>query len=445
MIHLAYPNVESAAGQYVFRACVRYLSLPASQQAPEEYRPASPRTLNLKEIHEAVEELAPECAEPFSDPTAARLYEKADVLGRAWQGSSLDLAYLLALVHCGRSLVLEHIADVGDVWCTGAIQLRERQAVLGAVEVPGFQAKVEGFLGQTSDRLFLVPKSNADILRRTSALLDDVPVLTLAAFSETLRSALHAGCWPEPMILAIGTFELPKLIAMLFQAPSRRTHPQIATPVRTLPESRRPYKFLDAFGLADTDLFYGRDCELAELQRQFEGNPILVVTGASGTGKTSLLQAGLLPSLPAESYAWVLVRMVGHDPTTALKEALVNDLGVDREVLEQPLLTGVRQATAMLGKTVVIILDQFEEFFQRHAPAVRQTFRNELRGCIDDIRLSVHVVIALREDFLANLSEFQEDGSIPRIFDHLIRLTRFSPTQGVRGRSAAGRAAGGAY
>jgi hypothetical protein len=428
MIHLAYPNVEPVARKYVFRACVRYLSVSLSESPPQGYRPASPQSPNLKEVHEAAEDLAPECTVSLFQQATARLYEKADTSDRTWQGSSLDLAYLLALIHCGRPLVFDNLEEVGDVWCTGAIQLKERQPVLGAVDLPGFEAKLEGFLAQSHDRLFLVPKANANILRISSNLLDNARVLTLAAFSEALKDTLATGSWPEPTVVLVGTFELPKLVATLFQVPTAHVYRQVAP--STSP--RRPYKFLDPFGLADTDLFYGRDHDLAQLQSEFEASRLLLLCGASGTGKTSLLQAGLLPSLPEEQYTWVLVRMVDNDPTTALKEALVRDLGVDRDILEQPLLDGVRQATARLGKTVVIILDQFEEFFQRHAPAVRQTFRHELRTCLDDIRLPVHVVIALREDFLAQLTEFQEDASIPTIFHHLIRLTRFSPSQAYK-------------
>src|SRR5262249_3717679 len=227
----------------------------------------------------------------------------------------------------------------------------------------------------------------------------------------------------------VGTSELPKLVATLFQAPTARVQaPGTRSPrPRRLP--RRPYKFLDPFRLADTDLFYGRDHDLAQLQSAFEASRVLILCGASGTGKASLLQAGLLPSLPTEQYAWVLVRMVDNEPTAAIKAALVQDFDLDGQLLEQPLLAGVRHATATLGKTVVIILDQFEELFQRHGPTVRQTLHHALGACLDDVRLPVHIVIALREDFVAQLAEFQEDGTIPTIFHHIVRLTRFSPAQ----------------
>src|SRR4029450_13829185 len=104
-----------------------------------------------------------------------------------------------------------------------------------------------------------------------------------------------------------------------FQPPPARA-PQPWSPGAGAP--RRPYKFLDPFGLTDTGLFCGRDQEIAQLQRQFHGTRLLILYGESGTGKTSLIQAGLLPSLPVERYAWVLVRMVHEEPTVAIKEDL---------------------------------------------------------------------------------------------------------------------------
>jgi hypothetical protein len=191
----------------------------------------------------------------------------------------------------------------------------------------------------------------------------------------------------------------------------------------------RPYKFLDAFGPADAALLCGRDHDLARLQRLLTASRLLILYGASGTGKTSVLQAGLLPSLPAERYAWVVVRMADAEPTAASKAALVRAYGVDAQILTQPLLEGGQAATATLGKMVVLILDQFEECFQRHACEVRQQLHAELRACLDAVHLEVHVVIALRADYYSELGEFQEDGSIPTIFYHTLRLTRFSSAQ----------------
>jgi Cdc6-like AAA superfamily ATPase len=136
--------------------------------------------------------------------------------------------------------------------------------------------------------------------------------------------------------------------------------------VETLFESPRPYKFLDPFGPADKRLFYGRDQDLQTLREMLtETQPKLpvILYGASGTGKTSLLQAGLLPELRTGGHAAVFVRMGDDEPTAAIKAALVRECNLDPGIQEQPLLDGVQAATTAPGRTVVVILDQFEEFF----------------------------------------------------------------------------------
>jgi hypothetical protein len=125
-----------------------------------------------------------------------------------------------------------------------------------------------------------------------------------------------------------------------------------------------PYKFLDYFKPEAADLFFGRDQEIRQLQRQFHEARLLILYGESGTGKTSLLHAGLLPRLSPESYVWVYVRAL-QEPTRAIKEAVVRQLGVDDRHIDLPLARFLDAETAHLHKTVVVILDQFEEFFLR--------------------------------------------------------------------------------
>src|SRR5262245_3789431 len=164
MIHfaypnVAYPNVQNEHGHPFYVGCVRYRSLPTSEPPPPGYRPATADTPHRTVILAALETLAPECAAQLWPGTSIRLYETADWGLPPGHGSSLNLAYLLALIHCGRSCVGEDVEEMRDVWCTGAIELEgdPRQPVLHEVDPPGFQAKVEGFLAQTRDRFFFVP------------------------------------------------------------------------------------------------------------------------------------------------------------------------------------------------------------------------------------------------------------------------------------------------
>jgi hypothetical protein len=213
-MHLAYPNVQE--GQ--FRACVRYRSFPPDQASDLSYRPANPRTPNLRDIHTAAEVLVPERTGQVVQGTVAQVFELADAPG-IWQGTSLDFAYLLAFIRCSRPLLLETLGGVGDVWCTGEIGIREGQPELRGVEQPGFDAKLAGFLAQPRDRLFLVPSANVGAPQSNLCRTHQVQVCELATFCAALPGILTAGVWPEPMVVLVGSGEVRRLAAALFQLP----------------------------------------------------------------------------------------------------------------------------------------------------------------------------------------------------------------------------------
>ena len=131
-----------------------------------------------------------------------------------------------------------------------------------------------------------------------------------------------------------------------------------------------PYKFLDYFEPEDADLFCGREQEIQQLQRKFHAARLLILHGESGTGKTSLIRAGLLPRLSPESYVPVYVRAL-QEPTRAIKAAMIRQLGVDDRHVALPLAQFLDAETRHLSKTVVVILDPFEEFFLRFPLDVR--------------------------------------------------------------------------
>ena len=107
---------------------------------------------------------------------------------------------------------------------------------------------------------------------------------------------------------------------------------------------------------------------------------------------------------------------------------MIRQLGVDERHIDLALARFLDAETAHLHKTVVVILDQFEEFFLRFPPEVRQRFQQELGACLAT-PLDVHFLIALREDYFAALAEFLP--TIPDLFTHAMRLTRLTPAQAL--------------
>lgn len=70
-----------------------------------------------------------------------------------------------------------------------------------------------------------------------------------------------------------------------------------------IPTRRSPFKFLDSYDESDSDIFFGRDAEIEEIQRLYHGPGHVLIYGESGSGKSSLVQCGLRAKIPEDSYS----------------------------------------------------------------------------------------------------------------------------------------------
>lgn len=228
-----------------------------------------------------------------------------------------------------------------------------------------------------------------------------------------------------------------------------------------------PFKGLQYFDVADAELFYGREKLVEELvaqlsptsdQAQTEHSRFLAIIGASGSGKSSLVRAGLIPAMQARAAAaaaaspatpapiwWVRVitptanpleslatSLTQHSPSTRATANLLDELATDPRTLHlyiRKLLTSETLVVPMalpegeLGTPIrpnrtLLVIDQFEELFTlcRNREA-RKSFINNLltaAGIIPSTGSNgLHldgpttVVITLRADFYAQCAEFE--------------------------------------
>ncbi len=91
-----------------------------------------------------------------------------------------------------------------------------------------------------------------------------------------------------------------------------------------LDEKANPYKGLESFEESDSDKFFGRKALIERLQEFVANQPLTVVLGASGSGKSSLVKAGLIPQLKKEREQWRVLDPIrpGESPFGALNHAL---------------------------------------------------------------------------------------------------------------------------
>lgn len=185
-----------------------------------------------------------------------------------------------------------------------------------------------------------------------------------------------------------------------------------------------PYKFLDYFEESDEPSFAGRNQDIAEVLSKIGANRTLVLFGRSGLGKTSLLKAGVFPRLRERGFLPVYARTL-TDPLADLRAALEAEataLQVEPAMEEGD--GGLRPLVAALatGRTLVIVLDQFEELFTlfRKREDARNEFIDGLADLVDEHALRLRVVLSLREDYLAELEAFRR--RLPNLLESRYRL-----------------------
>ena len=175
--------------------------------------------------------------------------------------------------------------------------------------------------------------------------------------------------------------------------------------------SSNPYKGLRSFEEADAAAFFGREALTQELVGRIAASRFLCVVGPSGSGKSSVVRAGLIPRLRAGavpgSERWLIAEMVpGAHPFVELEGALLR-LGVGGSSALLDILRadelGVLRATKQLlapGVELVLLIDQLEEVFTLVADEQERTlFLAGIAELARDPHAPVRVVATLRADF----------------------------------------------
>lgn len=176
-----------------------------------------------------------------------------------------------------------------------------------------------------------------------------------------------------------------------------------------------PYKGLRAFDDGDVDEFFGRKILVDSLIERLAGTGVasrcLVVVGPSGSGKSSVVRAGLVPALRsgavANSQSWFATTMVpGSDPYEALESALLRvAVNPPDSLLNQlrdgkrGVLRGVRRCLSADDETALVVIDQFEEIFTNSSEEVANNFLEALACAVEDPASQLRLVITLRADY----------------------------------------------
>ena len=180
-------------------------------------------------------------------------------------------------------------------------------------------------------------------------------------------------------------------------------------------DTPNPYKGLRAFDDGDADQFFGRESLVNELVSRLSGNTIrsrgLVVVGPSGSGKSSVVRAGLTPALrggavPGSSDWFVTTMVPGTDPFESLEAALLRiAVNPPASLLSQlrdgkrGILRAVRRCLDSDEGRALLVIDQFEEIFTGASAEDADAFLSALAVAVEDPTSPLRLVITLRADY----------------------------------------------
>ena len=227
----------------------------------------------------------------------------------------------------------------------------------------------------------------------------------------------------------------------------------IAIAVKTMPQNRsleikdgeahKAVKGLLSFTVEDQEIFTRlqreqdiQNCLNSLKRKEFRFG---ILMGESGCGKTSLLQAGIVPRLNREDSAWqgIYARFSDRPPLATLREAIFEHLHPSpdwqEEISQVSFLVLLQESQRLAQKPLVLIFDQFEQFFTtRRQPTERQHFITALTNWYEQgHQIPVKILISIRADLLHELHTLQQAMGYALGRYEVFKLEKFDPEEAV--------------
>ena len=197
-----------------------------------------------------------------------------------------------------------------------------------------------------------------------------------------------------------------------------------------------PYKGLASYTEDDADLFFGRDRECEVIVSNFKARRLTVLYGESGVGKSSLIRAGVAARLYGDAVAEteqfggpdfvpVVFSRWRDDPAAGVAQAVC--AAAARFDTSAPSTGRMRDdiaaAASSLDAYLLVMLDQFEEYFLYHPFTTDgDAFDEEFPLVLKTPGLQASFVVSIREDALAKLDRFKS--RVPWLLDSSLRVDR---------------------
>lgn len=232
--------------------------------------------------------------------------------------------------------------------------------------------------------------------------------------------------------------------------------------------TQNPFPGLRPFRTEETHLFFGREGQVDEVIEKLQSNRFIAVLGTSGSGKSSLMYCGLIPSLHggfmfgAGSNWRVVVTRPGISPIRNMAEALVNTQAVKPETEEWDINVQAKQSvlrSSSLGliesikrmrkdddENILLLVDQFEELFRFNRLEDDNFSINEsaafvklLVEVVEQSEVPIYIVMTMRSDYIGDCAQFPQLTSLINDSHYLIpQMTRDQKKEAILGPVAVG-------
>jgi WD40 repeat protein len=235
-------------------------------------------------------------------------------------------------------------------------------------------------------------------------------------------------------------------IVLQWNLPEAASNPLAGLPavvgVSDLPEM--PFRFLDRYKREDAPVFFGRARYIRDLYDRLtnpEGSPVVLLCGQSGVGKSSLLEAGLLPRLEAVCTVAYLRRLPEAGLSETLRAWLAAQIEVDAAAGWSEAWNAVERRD---GRPLVVVLDQAEEAITQAAGGGMEeldAFADQLRTLFGDSRTrpAGKLLLSFRKEYEAEMVDVLKSRQIPRETVFLRKMTHPEIIEVVRGLTSTPR------
>jgi hypothetical protein len=176
-----------------------------------------------------------------------------------------------------------------------------------------------------------------------------------------------------------------------------------------------PFKLFEPYGSNDKNIFFGRDAEIYALYNLLEQTRLVLIYGASGTGKTSLIHAGL-PKIFMQT-DWFQISVKRRDN---INDSIRNELSkISVHANSNDLVQSVNSVFEKSWIPIYLVFDQFEELFTLGNHEERVQFFTELQTLLDT-PLPCKIILLMREEYIGHLYEYEP--LLPTLFDKRFRV-----------------------